>query len=118
MNAHRLRMLVVVLILQAALPGAEALAAVARVAAPIDVREGRVTATVVESPLPALVQTIARQGGIQIFLHAPLDEMVTVTFRDAPLEEALRRILRTTNAVFVYSEARAETRQASAGPLK
>ena len=114
MNAHRLRVLLVLLVVQAALPGAEALAAVARGAAPIDVREGRVTATVVESPLPTLLQAIARQGGIQIFLHAPLDEMVTVTFRDVPLEEALRRILRTTNAVFVYSEARAETRQASA----
>ena len=104
MNAHRLRMLVVVLILQAALPGAEALALVARGAEPIEVREGRVTAVIVETALPALVQTIARQGGIAVFLHASLEGTVSVTFRDVPLEEALRRILRTTNAVFIYSQ--------------
>src|SRR5207247_7954858 len=103
-NAHRLRMLVVVLILQAALPGAEALALVARGAQPIEVREGRVTAVIVETALPALVQTIARQGGIAVFLHASLEGTVSVTFRDVPLEEALRRILRTTNAVFIYSQ--------------
>src|SRR6266567_7679117 len=103
-NAHRLRSLVVVLVLQAALPGAEALALVARGAEPIEVREGRVTALIVESPLVTLLQAIARQGGIDIVLHASLEGTVSVTFRDVPLEEALRRILRTTNAVFIYSQ--------------
>jgi len=103
-NAHRLRSLVVVLVLQAALPGAEALALVARGAEPIEVREGRVTAVIVESPLPTLLRAIARQSGIDIVLHASLEGTVSVTFRDVPLEEALRRILRTTNAVFIYSQ--------------
>src|SRR3989442_1154424 len=103
-NAHRLRSLVVVRVLQAALPGAEALALVARGAEPIEVREGRVTAVIVESPLPTLLRAIARQSGIDIVLHASLEGTVSVTFRDVPLEEALRRILRTTNAVFIYSQ--------------
>jgi hypothetical protein len=97
-------MLVVVLVLQAALPGAEALALVARGAQPIEVREGRVTAVIVESSLLTLLRSIARQGGVEIVLHASLEGTISVTFRDVPLEEALRRILRTTNAVFIYSQ--------------
>ncbi len=104
MNAHWLRSLIVVLTLQAALPGADALALGARRGEAIEVRGGRLTAVIVESPFPTLLQAIARQGGVEIFLHASLEGTVTVTFRDVPLEEALRRILRTTNAVFIYSQ--------------
>src|SRR5215510_14937897 len=117
LNAHWLRSIVVFLVLQAAVPCAEARALSAR-RGPIEVREGRVTAVIVESPLPTLVQAIGRQAGVEIFLHASLDETVTVTFRDVQLEEALRRILRTTNAVFVYSErssVRAGAEPANAG---
>src|SRR2546422_201733 len=84
--SNRRRSLVVVLVLQAALPGAEALALVARGAEPIEVREGRVTAVIVESPLPTLLRAIARQSGIDIVLHASLEGTVSVTFRDVPLE--------------------------------
>jgi len=117
LNAHWLRWLVAFVILQISLPAA-ALALAARREGPIEVREGRVTAVIVESPLRTLVQAIGREAGVEISLHASLEETVTVTFRDAPLEEALRRILRTTNAVFIYSERssmRAGARQASAG---
>ena len=115
MNALSLRSLAVFLVLQAALPGADALALVARRGEAIDVRGGRLTAVIVESPLVTLLQAIARQGGVEIFLHASLEGTVSVTFRDVPLEEALRRILSTTNAVFIYSQpssARAGTPQA------
>ena len=117
MNANWLRSLVVFLVLEAALPGAEALALVARRGESIEVREGRLTAAIVESPLPTLLQVIARQGGVEIFLHASLEGTVTATFRDVPLEEALRRILRTTNAVFIYSQRSSASAGASQARL-
>ena len=104
MNAHRLRSLIVILVLQAALPGAEALARAALGGELVEVREGRVTAVIVESSLPTLLRSIARQGGVEIVLHASLEGTISVMFRDVPLEEALWRILRTTNAVFIYSQ--------------
>src|SRR6267378_2178230 len=102
-NAYLVRPLVVFLLLQAALPITDARALVGGRGEAIEVRGGRLTAVIVESPLRSLLQAIARQSGVEIFLHASADEAVTVTLHDVPLDEALRRILRTTDAVFIYS---------------
>src|SRR5207244_10976615 len=71
----------------------------------IDIRGGRLTAVIVESPLPTLLQAIARQGGVEIFLHASLEETVSVTFRDVPLEEADRKSTRLNSSHQIISYA-------------
>lgn len=69
----------------------------------ITVRRGLLTARVIDSPLQRVLQAVARQSGIKIFIHGATDERVTFEFRGLPVEEGLRRILKNTSSVLIYS---------------
>jgi hypothetical protein len=72
---------------------------------------GLVTAKLHDVPLAAVLDDIAKQNALRIFISARVDKRVTVDFRGLPLEEGLRRILRGTNFAFFY--ARGDRNRAS-----
>ncbi|PYN94779.1 MAG: hypothetical protein DMD91_27030 [Candidatus Rokuibacteriota bacterium] len=71
----------------------------------IQVSGGRMTAQLKNAPLKDVLAVLARQTGITVVVHPPAvsGERLTIDVRRLPVEEGVRRILRNTNALFVYS---------------
>jgi len=69
----------------------------------VEIAAGRMTAELAEAPLATVLEIIAKKTGALIFLHGSAEETVTVEFRQQPLEEGMRRILRGKNAAYFYA---------------
>jgi HEAT repeats len=69
-------------------------------------RAGRLTVRVDGAPLRAVLDEIVRQTGVTISGTASLEEPVSEIFNDLPLEVGLRWLLRSRNAVLVYTPSR------------
>ncbi len=63
----------------------------------------RLTVKVQAASLEVLIEEIARQSGIAVILPASLKDRVSVRFRELPLEEGLRRLLRHHSFVLEYA---------------
>lgn len=64
-----------------------------------------VTVVARDACLKDLLGEVARQNGVVIVSHDPLDERVTLEFRNLPLRKAMERVLRDRS--FVWQSARA-----------
>jgi len=106
MNAHRLLLVVVCLLLDAALAyaGTRDRFDGASSRGLIEVTRGLLTVRVEGSPLQNVLEIVARESGVSIRVHATADETVTANLRGLPLDEGLRKILGTRSAVFVYAD--------------
>ena len=62
-----------------------------------EITSGIVTLKAHDVTVKQLVEQIAHQGGIRLLLYKPLDERVTLEFRQLPMQQALDRILRGQN---------------------
>lgn len=62
-----------------------------------EITSGLVTLIAHDVTVKQLVEEIAHQGGIRLMLYKPLDERVTLEFRQLPLQQAVGRILRGQN---------------------
>lgn len=82
----------------------------------VDVRDGRLTVRVRDMPLATLLQVIARKSAFRVVTALSMRDLVSADFRDVPLEEGLRRLLKHQNLILVFERA-APTGQASASDL-
>jgi hypothetical protein len=67
----------------------------------IQVHGGRLTVRAEDVALREIVQEIARQGAIGLFLGTPLEERVSADFADLPIDAAVRRLLRGYDCVVI-----------------
>lgn len=66
--------------------------------------QGRVSLEVEDVTLEALLETLASRLGLAIYVRGPLETRVTLTLRRAPLEVALRAMLREESYVLQWRE--------------
>jgi hypothetical protein len=67
----------------------------------------RLTVQVDRVPLPLVLQQLARQAGLRVSgSDAAGDVVVSAAFRDVPLDEGIRRLLRAQPHVLVFAGAR------------
>lgn len=64
---------------------------------------GRLSATLKNSPLEKVLKEIMLQSGARIWLNDSVDMSVTVEFQNLPVREGVRRILKDKNYAFVYA---------------
>jgi hypothetical protein len=60
----------------------------------LEVEGGRLTVKLADVPLETVVEEIGRQGHIAVTVQGPLRTTISLEFRQVPMEEALRRLLR------------------------
>ena len=94
-------------------------AAVTANAAPAGPRSLRLTAQglsadLADVSLRHVLDTIAREARVRIVTDTPTEMRVTARFRDLPLEDALKRLLRSDALVFIYAPAEAGSTAARA----
>jgi hypothetical protein len=82
-----------------------ALAADGSDGAVVTIEGDRLTVILTQFPLQAALQEIARQTGLRIVSHSPLDDRLSLTLADLPLEDGLRRLLGPHHAVFLHGPA-------------
>ncbi|MDR4506696.1 MAG: HEAT repeat domain-containing protein [Candidatus Brocadiaceae bacterium] len=69
----------------------------------ITFNNGRLSVKLKDSPLENVLQEIMIQSGAKIWLNDKIDEKVTIEYKNIPVEEGVRRILKDKNYAFVYS---------------
>ena len=69
---------------------------------PIEVRDGRLSGDAAAT-LAGVLGKIGRASGVEIVVFGSASQAVRLSFRDVPLEHALRELLRDTSFAFVYS---------------
>jgi hypothetical protein len=62
----------------------------------------RLTVILNQLPLQVVLQEIARQTGLRIVPRSPLEDRLSLSFANVPLEDGLRRLLGPHHAVFLY----------------
>ncbi len=70
----------------------------------VHVEEGLLTVALRHVPLDQVLAAVARASGVAVSLDVPAPEPVTVTFTALPLDEGLRRILRTRSFILVFAD--------------
>lgn len=74
-------------------------------ASSIEFKDGRLSVAVDEMPLRQVMAEVSRQSGIAIqFIGEHPASTVNIRFSDSLLEPGLRRLLGTTNNIFVFAE--------------
>jgi HEAT repeat protein len=68
----------------------------------VQIADNIVTVEARDVTVEALLREIARQSGLAVLLHDPLDERVTLELQGLPLSEAIRRILRDQSFALRY----------------
>lgn len=72
-------------------------------ASTVTIKEGRLSVLVANRPLDWILEEVSREGEVAIIRDRDLGRRrVTVQFRDLPLDEGLRQILRDHDAIFFY----------------
>ncbi len=71
--------------------------------AQVQYAQGRLTVSATDVPLADLLQKVARATGLEVVLDARLEGRASLSFRDLPLDESLRRLLRGRNFAFEYA---------------
>jgi hypothetical protein len=66
---------------------------------------GHLSVTAVDAPLENVLCQVARAAGVTVSLQTPLPRRLSVSFRDRPLDDGLRRLLGDTSFTLVYGEA-------------
>jgi len=59
-----------------------------------------------EAPLDAVLRAIGEEAGFRVVVKGGLDNPVTWSFTNVPLDKALRRLLQNTNSVLIHGSAR------------
>lgn len=59
-------------------------------------------------PLSKILESVAREAGIEITPSPHSEEMVSLQFSDIPLEEGLKKIMRKTNYALIYENEGAQ----------
>ena len=59
-------------------------------------------------PLSKILESVAREAGIEITPSPHSEEMVSLQFSDIPLEEGLKKIMRKTNYALIYEKEGAQ----------
>lgn len=72
----------------------------------LGVRGDRLTLRAEAAPLAAILQRIAEATGIVIYLEESVQERISANLTDVGLEEAMRRLLKHRNSIFLYGESR------------
>ncbi|MGB4780515.1 HEAT repeat domain-containing protein [Candidatus Methylomirabilis sp.] len=72
----------------------------------VKVDRDRLTVRFQRVPLEAALKAIARKSGTALILEAPLEDVVTITFDNLPLDEGLRRLLGNRSYGLFYDEGR------------
>ncbi|GBE12796.1 HEAT repeat protein [bacterium BMS3Bbin14] len=72
--------------------------------AQIIVKEGKLTVSVNEVPLPIILMKLADQTGIGFEIYADIGLKISANFKDMPLDEGIKRLLKSSNHIIVYSE--------------
>ncbi len=72
----------------------------------VKVDRDRLTVRFQGVPLEAALKAIARKSGMMLILEAPLEDVVTITFDNVPLDEGLRRLLGNRSYGLFYDEGR------------
>ncbi len=75
----------------------------------IDFQNGFLKISVENREFQKVMEEVAKKTGIQIVMNAPVDKRLTIDFDYLPLEQALKRIIRGSNCVFIYRSE--QTRQ-------
>jgi len=70
----------------------------------VEVRAGRLSVRSEGAPLRAILDRVAAATGVVIHSAEPLDEPTSIELRDMPIDEALRRLLRSRNTLIVYGQ--------------
>lgn len=84
----------------------------------ISYADGRLTADVVEMPLNSLLMELGRQSGARVDVQGLGDHTVTDSFRQLPLDEALRRLVQGKSFSLIYTEQRGPNGQVLGTRLK
>jgi hypothetical protein len=71
----------------------------------ITIRDGRMSADLKQAPLVAIAKDIENQAGISFKGdESLLEETVSVSFKDLPMEDGIRRILANLNYSFMFDD--------------
>ncbi len=71
----------------------------------VKVEGDRLTVILSRFPLEVALQEIARETGVRIVPRVTLENRLSLTFADLPVEDGLRRLLGPHHAVFLYGPA-------------
>jgi hypothetical protein len=72
----------------------------------VSLRDGLMSVTLREAPLDAVLRAIGEEAGFRVVVKGGLDNPVTWSFTNVPLDKALRRLLQNTNSVLIHGPAR------------
>lgn len=70
----------------------------------VESRNGRLSIEAHNVALAEALERIAKESGLAISWHVPLDETISTRFRGLPVETGIRRLLSGYNFVLVYEE--------------
>ncbi len=72
--------------------------------AQIVVKDGKLTVSVNKVPLPIILMKLADQTGIGFEIYAKINLRISANFKNMPLDEGIKRLLKSSNHIIVYSE--------------
>lgn len=104
MHARGIFLILVLTLAAGALaPAARAAPPDSAVGAQVQYAHGRLTVSATDVPLADLLQKVARATGLEVVFDVRPEGRTSLSFRDLPLDESLRRILRGRNFAFEYA---------------
>ena len=71
----------------------------------VELRGDRLTVRVKEIPLRMVLEAIGRHSGVEVAFAGPLEEKITASFDELPLDEGVKRFLGGRSYVFLYAAA-------------
>ncbi len=72
----------------------------------VSVKGGRVTIRAEKAELAKILNELSRQADFQLYIYEPLEKKVSITIENAPIEEALRKLV--PNYGFLFRKTRGE----------
>jgi type II secretory pathway component GspD/PulD (secretin) len=71
----------------------------------ITLEKGRLTVIVHDEPLRGVLEEVAQKSGLKIVVAPAIDERVSANVQALPLDEGVRRLLKSQNIVLLYAQA-------------
>jgi len=71
----------------------------------LTVRASRVSLRADDAPLREVLAVLGRKSGVTVVVSGAVDTLVTTSFIDLPLDEAVRRLSRSNSVVLIYDPA-------------
>lgn len=69
----------------------------------IMVKEGKLTASINEVPLPIILIKLADQTGIGFEIYADIELKISANFKNIPLEEGIKRLPKSSNHIIDHA---------------